>query len=585
MYPYPNGPFGNMMPYSDFHGMNLDWVIQIAKDFLDQYTHIQEMIENGITDIDEETTVKLQELDNKAEALQNALDAWYNEHSQDIANALADALADFATEAQQLANQAAQSIPADYTALSALVTKINHSTMAIYILQSNPLRNLQYNTSTKVLTFPADSSVLYGDRTVYGAPNSLDLSSALAQYYAVCIWALDNNTLTVTGYTQQPQSNNPHLLGYVYRDTVFMNGVLPSNIMLTDGTNSYLLSEKPNEGSYVTIHSGVYDKHDFGSTSGTVIYDRTNKTLYFGSDAFFIYRGKAVGSRPYTVDMTSISSSGFFSFKLFLRPAGTIYAVGWNSTSINPADDCIGYGYNDAIWIEGVPQYAIEKKQLNKNIYCFGDSIMEGWGATTENFSMLFHKWNRNIHCFNWAVGGSGYVVSKTNGTTCGGVEYKPTQAEMVSAPADNTVLGMMTYVDSSMDYIMIMSGTNDYGSAVTEASFRTAVQQTLDYALSKTANVLVISPVRRNYNGVNGETVNAAGLKLSDYANIIKTECESRGIVFVDGYDIALVPTNATNKAAFYTDGLHLNDNGHARIANHALSKLYEMINMRNRE
>lgn len=572
-------------PYTDIHQLNLDWIIKIAKDFLDQYTHIQELIDNGIIQIDEEATAKIQALDDKATALEAALDAWYNQHSQDIADALAAALADFATESQQLAEQAAESIPQDYSALSTLVNQINRSTMAIYIVQSNPLRNLIYNTSTKVLTFPADSTVLYGNRKAFGAPNSLDLASALAQYYAVCLWALDNDTIVVTGYTQQPQANNPHLFGYVYRDTVFINGVQPSNIQLTDGTNSYMLSEKPVEGSYVTIHSGVYDKHDFGQTSGTVIYDRDNKSLYFGSDAFFIYRGKAVGNRPYTVDMSSISGGGFFAFKLFLRPAGTVYAVSWNSGSFNPADDCIGYGYNDAIWIEGVPQYAIEKKQLDKNIYCFGDSIMEGWGASVENFSMLFHKWNRNIHCFNWAVGGSGYAVSKSGGTTCGGVEYKPTQEEMISAPSNNTALGMMSYVDSAMDYIMIMTGTNDYGSAIAESTFRSAVQQTLDYALSKTASVLVISPVRRNYNGVNGETVNAAGLKLSDYANIIKTECESRGIVFVDGYDIALVPTNATNKAAFYTDGLHLNDNGQARIANHALAKLYEMVNMRNRE
>ena len=43
----PFGPFGNMMPYSNFHGMNLDWVIQIAKDFLDQYTSIQQVITEG----------------------------------------------------------------------------------------------------------------------------------------------------------------------------------------------------------------------------------------------------------------------------------------------------------------------------------------------------------------------------------------------------------------------------------------------------------------------------------------------------------------------------------------------------------
>ena len=113
----PFGPFGNMMPYSNFHGMNLDWVIQIAKDFLDQYTHIQETIDTGLTD-----------LQDKYDTLSGLLDAWYNEHSediaeelasalQDIADALSSATGDFQTSAEAIAQEVLTSIPADYTDL------------------------------------------------------------------------------------------------------------------------------------------------------------------------------------------------------------------------------------------------------------------------------------------------------------------------------------------------------------------------------------------------------------------------------------------------------------------------------------
>ena len=78
-----NGPFGNRFPYTNFHEMNLDWVIQIAKDFLDQYSTIQETLDQGLTDLTE-----------KAEELEGLLQAWYDEHSQDIADALAEALQD-----------------------------------------------------------------------------------------------------------------------------------------------------------------------------------------------------------------------------------------------------------------------------------------------------------------------------------------------------------------------------------------------------------------------------------------------------------------------------------------------------------
>ena len=72
-------------PYTDMHQLNLDWIIKIAKDFLDQYTHIQELISQGITDIQnttntgidnitELTETELQELQDKYDTLNNLLD-------------------------------------------------------------------------------------------------------------------------------------------------------------------------------------------------------------------------------------------------------------------------------------------------------------------------------------------------------------------------------------------------------------------------------------------------------------------------------------------------------------------------------
>ena len=88
-----NGPF-ERFPYTNFHDLNMDWVIKIAKDFLDQYTHIQDIIEQGKTDITELTESGLEQLQDKADNLESLLDAWYNEHSEDIANQLASALGD-----------------------------------------------------------------------------------------------------------------------------------------------------------------------------------------------------------------------------------------------------------------------------------------------------------------------------------------------------------------------------------------------------------------------------------------------------------------------------------------------------------
>lgn len=120
--------FGENFPYTNFHDMNMDWIIKIAKDFLDQYTHLQETIDQGLQDIQD-----------KADELQGLLQNWYDTHSEDIANQLADALSalqdwytdhvdlfdalyaqrvsQFDTHADQKAEQTIATIPSDYTAL------------------------------------------------------------------------------------------------------------------------------------------------------------------------------------------------------------------------------------------------------------------------------------------------------------------------------------------------------------------------------------------------------------------------------------------------------------------------------------
>lgn len=81
-------------PYTDMHNLNLDWIIKIAKDFLDQYTHIQQLIADGEESLQNLTEEGLQQLQDKADALETLLNEWYDTHSQDIANQLADALND-----------------------------------------------------------------------------------------------------------------------------------------------------------------------------------------------------------------------------------------------------------------------------------------------------------------------------------------------------------------------------------------------------------------------------------------------------------------------------------------------------------
>lgn len=83
-----------MYPYTNYHNLNMDWIIKIAKDFLDQYTHIQETITEGLGDITNTKDDAVAELERLQTEITAALNGWYDEHSADIATELEDALAD-----------------------------------------------------------------------------------------------------------------------------------------------------------------------------------------------------------------------------------------------------------------------------------------------------------------------------------------------------------------------------------------------------------------------------------------------------------------------------------------------------------
>ena len=113
-----NGPFGNGFPYTNFHELNMNWIIRIAKDFLDQYTHIQDIISSGETSLQETTAAGLESLQAEKTRLEGLLDAWYTEHSDDIAGQLTQAISDFQTAAAAIGDAVIATIPEDYTDLS-----------------------------------------------------------------------------------------------------------------------------------------------------------------------------------------------------------------------------------------------------------------------------------------------------------------------------------------------------------------------------------------------------------------------------------------------------------------------------------
>ena len=135
-------------PYTNFHELNLDWIAKITKDFLEQYTHIQELISNGEQSLQDLTASGLEDLQEKADALEQLLQEWYNTHSEDIANQLADALEDINAELQSAINNfneravsigqsVIESIPQEYSDLA--VRAIENSTALLNYAKTDNL--------------------------------------------------------------------------------------------------------------------------------------------------------------------------------------------------------------------------------------------------------------------------------------------------------------------------------------------------------------------------------------------------------------------------------------------------------------
>ena len=180
-------------PYTDMHNLNLDWIIKIAKDFLDQYTHIQQLIEDGEQSLTDLTESGLDQLQEKADTLENLLQAWYDTHSLDIANQLASALADlnswytthqnyldntlatniaaFNTAADAKGAEVIASIPEDYSALNDLVSKkkslsyplfkeITNKSLVDYIVVDQNLHTMTLKAGFQVWTGDASPVII-----------------------------------------------------------------------------------------------------------------------------------------------------------------------------------------------------------------------------------------------------------------------------------------------------------------------------------------------------------------------------------------------------------------------------------------
>ena len=323
------------LPYTNFHELNLDWIIKIAKDFLDQYTNIQQTITQGLED-----------LDTKAQQLQELLDAWYEEHSEDIANQLTDALqdlndwytehssdiadqltsaiSDFNTAADAKAAETIASIPDDYSALTTEVQQIENGLSYLPYLAQNKSHNLlignptvkgkyffnqteSSNPSYNYAIVPVVSGAFYKMRGVRFVASASDNYMDNADITLECIFQATATENVYVSYTSNQNVAYPVYFGNIIR----VGGYNPESYYHNNSDIDYILSMLSlmtsnknlfNTKLMVTQYCKINDQWLTGtgySSYDTFIINATaGKTYKFGCDVRFL-----------TVDDTQVGSS------------------------------------------------------------------------------------------------------------------------------------------------------------------------------------------------------------------------------------------------------------------------------------
>ena len=270
------GIFGEGFPYSNFHDLNMDWIIKIAKDFLDQYTHIQEIIEQGKTDIQDLTTSGLEQLQDKADNLEELLQAWYEEHSADIANQLADALADlnawYNEHSEDIANELADSITELNRILSVNISAFNASAdqKTASCLESIPADYSSMATEVQELhqiiftTSPVNTPV------INGAYYSASVPTAEIQYNNLM------NTLFADIETASKVWITNTVLGTYDAEYLFYNSnreLITAPTAVTDHTNIDFEVNVPLNAKYIAVNSRANGVTPALKSNGVAVFE------------------------------------------------------------------------------------------------------------------------------------------------------------------------------------------------------------------------------------------------------------------------------------------------------------------------
>ncbi len=591
------GAFGENFPYSNFHDLNMDWIVKIAKDFLDQYTHIEEVIANGEQSLLNLTADGLQQLQTKADALEALLQQWYDTHSADIANQLAAALADlnseyadaieaFNTAAEQKAAQTIETIPADYTTLSNHVLNIQNSLKKVDTLYDEIDEQFYFTYRDKYI----DNS---------GAEQTAAPAGMWAHTGFIHVSLIDKVELTgapvANGISFYRDTNFDSFISGVAFDSVTYD--LAENLAFTvpDGARyAIVCAVRPESTGCVIIpKANLINRKYYSFLTQHMTLDGNAQMI----NELNIITGKFINGTPDVAD--DIQSSMLF--------VPIIPGVKYKITTTNPWQQNLlgGYCFVNQNMLKLSPVYDI-------SFDTYGITFSTDLTTLTDDYEIFFAC----TYSFRTTGSREGLVMSRdiirredalTNknkilrvlGISTNGLNnrwfnkkglyhgdsitdghnyagYKITYPNIVAeilnmkAPINLATSGWTmiaicanksAMLNQSVDFIYIAAGTNDFDMSTPMGTIDSTDEQTFYGAMNSICQTLLTNypsipiifatPIRI------AKAVNSLGLTMPDYCNAIKAIVNKYGILCNDMYNrFGYDPNNtAVRQAVFYPD------------------------------
>lgn len=594
-----NGPFGNMFPYTNFHEMNLDWMIQIARDFLDQYTHIEETITQGEED-----------LNTLAQQLQDSLQGWYDTHSEDIAGQLASALEDlnawytlhegyldatlaaniasFNDAAELKAQQVIEDIPADYSELCTDVKMLeNHAVI-------NDGVGLQYGYVPMLYSavqggFGGTVGTTYTettaqDRTRWTAFVPISKFTALYVHlddYVSFKWYVigcdDNNVIRwSSGFKQEDAT------------------ILASSLLATGATKIRAMIGYVNDPSY---QAGMWTwEHAFIAYRPAV------------NSSFSFRRVIETGE-----DLNDIYNEGVYYYGSSVHPThepfgtGAILNVYKTDTTDRVVQVAYGYGADYDIshqvahrertggtWSQW-RMFQTAKGLQGKTFSVLGDSYSAYQGYVPEGYAYHYPAGSVDTPQEMWwaeLASATGMEMDTCNAYSGSALSYTGQFPERPSGASDERLANLGT----SPDYIIIMMGLNDFNQNAYPGTYKPGDTMPEDISNFRNALTTALNKIQANYGTSEivlctipeaypyrlADTATANPFWTNSHAGSIEVLNEAileigraYGVKIADLRDVFNPKTRSswthdggTSESVNYTFGVHPNHGGMLRIA-----------------